>query len=146
MVVKYSLQFTTFTCGNLSPRHSREEKKIILGTSIYLLITIYQQCLPFIPLKHPVKQKQTRMTKKKKNKKKKTLDAALPIRGTRSSFTNQNIGTSFTHQESIQGTDPTPPIEGRLHKQEELQSYILLKGDPKHNKLNKMRRQKTCSR
>ena len=40
-----------------------------------------------------------------------------------------------------QPTEPTLPTGGRHQKQRELQIYSLRKGDPKHSKLSKMRRQ-----
>ena len=41
-----------------------------------------------------------------------------------------------------QPTEPTLPTEGRHQKQCELQTCSLQKGDPKHSKLSKMRRQR----
>ena len=41
-----------------------------------------------------------------------------------------------------QGTEPTLPTGGRHQKQQELQTYSLWKGDPKHSKLSKMGRQR----
>ena len=41
-----------------------------------------------------------------------------------------------------QPTEPTLPTGGRHQKQRELQTCSLQKGDPKHSKLSKMRRQR----
>ena len=41
-----------------------------------------------------------------------------------------------------QSTEPTFPTGGRHQKQRELQTCSLQKGDPKHSKLSKMRRQR----
>ena len=41
-----------------------------------------------------------------------------------------------------QATDPNSPTGGRHQKQQELQTSSLRKGDPKHSKLNKMKRQR----
>ena len=67
---------------------------------------------------------------------------ALPIRGTRSSSTQQNTGTSPPHQEvytshwtKLTHWGQTPEVRGTRY-------CILQKGDPKHSKLNKMKRQR----
>ena len=59
---------------------------------------------------------------------------ALPFRETRSSSIYQKRGTSYPNKETFCQTLPTG---GRLHNYPSLQ-----KGDTKHNKLNKMRRQR----
>ena len=69
-------------------------------------------------------------------------DAVLPTRGTRSSLIHQNTGTSPLHQEAYTTTEPTLTTGGRHQKQRELQTCRLQKGDPKHSKLSKMRRQR----
>ena len=57
---------------------------------------------------------------------------------------HQNTGTSLLHQEAYttHWTNLTHPNGDRHQKQQELQTCSLRKGNPKHSKLNKMRRQR----
>ena len=45
----------------------------------------------------------------------------------------------------LQATDPTPPTVGRLHNFRRTMIFSLHKGDPKHIKLNKMKKKKRRS-
>ena len=60
------------------------------------------------------------------------------------SFIRTQVPVRSTRK-STQPTEPTLTTAGRQQKQWELQTCSLQKGDLKHSKLNKMRRQK-CSR
>ena len=66
-------------------------------------------------------------------------DVVLPTRRTRSNLIHQSTVTSPLHQEAYTSHCPTG---GRHQKQRELRTCSLHKGDPKHNKLSKMRRQR----
>ena len=66
----------------------------------------------------------------------------LFTRKTRSSFIHQNTGTSSIHQEAYATHWTSLTTGGRHHKQWELRTCSLWKGDPKHSKLSKMRRQR----
>ena len=66
----------------------------------------------------------------------------LPTRKTRGSLIHENTGTSPLHQKATQHTEATLPTGGIHQKQWELRTGSLWKGDPKHSKLNKMRRQR----
>ena len=72
----------------------------------------------------------------------------LPTRKKRSSLIHQNRDTSPPYQGRqgiIQPTEPTAS-GGRHQKQRKLRTCGLRKGDPKHSKLSKMRRQEKNSR
>ena len=69
-------------------------------------------------------------------------DVDLPTRKTRSSPIHQNTGTSPLHWKPTQPTEPTLATGDRHQKQRELRTCSLQKGDPKHSKLSKMRRQR----
>ena len=69
-------------------------------------------------------------------------DVDLPTRKTRSSLIHQNTGTSPPHQEAYKTHWTKLSHWGRHQKQRELWTWSLRKGDPKHSKKNKMRRQK----
>ena len=66
----------------------------------------------------------------------------MATRKTRSSLIHQNTGTSPLHQEAYTPTEPTLTTGGRHQKQQEIQTCSLWKGDPRHSKLSKMRRQR----
>ena len=72
------------------------------------------------------------------------LDAVLPTRKPRSSIIHQNTGTSPSNRKPTQSTEPTLPSRGRHQKQHKQQTCSLWKGDPKHSKLSKMRRQRNA--
>ena len=67
-------------------------------------------------------------------------DAVLPTRKTRSSLIHQN--TVPSNRKHTQPTEPTLATGGRHQKQQEVLTCSLQKGDPKHSKLSKMRRQR----
>ena len=67
-------------------------------------------------------------------------DVDLPTRKTISSLIHQNTVSST--RKLTQPTEPTLATEDRHQKQRELRTCILQKGDPKHSKISKMRRQK----
>ena len=69
-------------------------------------------------------------------------DVELPTRKTRSSLIHQNTRTSPSTRKPTQPTKPTLANGDRHQKQRELRTCTLQKGDPKHSKLNKMRRQR----
>ena len=69
-------------------------------------------------------------------------DVDLPTGKTRSSLIHQNKGTSPLHQEAYKPTEPTLATGDRHQKQWELRTCSLRKGDPKHSKLSKLRRQR----
>ena len=69
-------------------------------------------------------------------------DVDLPTRKTRSSLIHQNTGTSSLHQETYTTCWNTLPTGGRHQKQQKLRTCRLWKGDSKHSKLSKMRRQR----
>ena len=60
----------------------------------------------------------------------------------RSSSTHRNTDVSFSNQEILQATSPTPPTGRNLHNKEESQTSSIKKGRPKHSNLNKMKRQR----
>ena len=47
-------------------------------------------------------------------------------------------------RKATQSTEPTLPTGGRHQKQQELRTCSLRKGDPKHSRLSKMRRQRNA--
>ena len=69
-------------------------------------------------------------------------DMDLPTIKTRSSLIHQNTGTSPLNQEAYKPTEPTLATVGRHQRQWELRTCSLQKGDTKHSKLSKMRRQR----
>ena len=69
-------------------------------------------------------------------------DVDLSTRKTRCSLIHQNTGSSPLHQEAYTPTETTLATGGRHQKQQELWTRSLQKGDPKHSKLSKMRRQR----
>ena len=71
------------------------------------------------------------------------LDMDLPTRKKRSSFIHQNTGTSPLHQEAYTTHWTNLATGGRRQKHRELKTCSLWKGDPKHRKLSKIRRQKS---
>ena len=66
----------------------------------------------------------------------------LPTRKTRSSLIHQKQAPVPSTRKPTQPTEQTLPTGGRHQKQPELRTYRLRKGDPKHSKLSKMRRQR----
>ena len=54
----------------------------------------------------------------------------------------QNTATSPLHQEAYKPTEPILATRDRHQKQWELQTCSLRKGDTKHSKLSKMKRQR----
>ena len=91
---------------------------------------------------HPLAETLPKIIIRPQTPKKTPLDGNLPTRNTRSSLIHQDTGTSPLHQEPTQPTEPTLATADRHQKQWEWQSFSLRKGDPKHSKLRKMRRQK----
>ena len=73
-------------------------------------------------------------------------DAVLPTRNTRSNLIHQNTESVPSTRKHTQPTEPTLATGVRHQKQWELRTGSLQKGDPKHSKLSKMRRQRTHSR
>ena len=69
-------------------------------------------------------------------------DVDLQTRKTRSSIIHQNTGTSPLHQEAYTTHWTKLSTGGRHQKQRELRSCSLWKGDQKHSKVSKMRRQR----
>ena len=69
-------------------------------------------------------------------------DVDLPTRKTRSSLIHQNTGTGPLHQEAYTTHGTNLSHWDTYQKQQELQTCSLRKGDPKHSKISKMRRQK----
>ena len=69
-------------------------------------------------------------------------DVDLPTRKTRSSLIHQNTGNSPLHQGAYTTPKPTLATGDRHQNQQELRTCSLPKGDPKHSKLSKMRRQR----
>ena len=69
-------------------------------------------------------------------------DMDLPTRKTISSLIHQNTGTSPPTRKPTQTTEPTIATGDRYQKQQELQTCSMQKGDCKHSKLSKMRRQR----
>ena len=72
-------------------------------------------------------------------------DAVLPTRKTRSSLIHQNTGTSPLHQEAYTTHWTNLSRWGQTPKQRELWTCSPWKGDPKHSKLSKMRRQRNTA-
>ena len=70
------------------------------------------------------------------------LDVILPPRGRRSSLIHQNTGTTPLHQGAYTTHCTNLSHGGRHQKQQEQRTCSLQKGDPKHSKLSKMRRQR----
>ena len=70
------------------------------------------------------------------------LDTPLHSREKKSSSTHQNTDTSFPNQEACQANHPTPPTGRNLHNKKRPQTTRIQKGHPKHNNLNKMKRQR----
>ena len=60
----------------------------------------------------------------------------------KSSSTHQNTNASFPNQEMFTSHYPIPSTGSKLHNKEELQSYSIQKGHPKHSNKNKMKRQR----
>ena len=71
-------------------------------------------------------------------------DAVLPNRKTRASLIHENTDTSTLHQEDYTLTEPTSATGGRHQKQWEIRTCSQGKGDPRHSKLSKMRRQRNA--
>ena len=70
-------------------------------------------------------------------------DVVLPTRKTRSSLIHQNtVPPVPSTRKPTQPTEPTLATRGRHQKQWEIWTCSLRKGDPKHSKLSKMRRQR----
>ena len=69
-------------------------------------------------------------------------DEALPIRGKDGAPPTRTQAPVPSTRNPTQGTGPTSPTGGRYQKQEELWLCSLWKGDLKHSKLDKMRRQR----
>ena len=70
-------------------------------------------------------------------------DAVLHTRKTRSSLIHQNTGTGPLHQEAYINHWTNLSHWEQTPKQLELRTFSLQKGDPKHSKLSKMRRQRS---
>ena len=73
-------------------------------------------------------------------------DAVLPTRKTRSSLIHQTQAPFPSTRKPTQCTEPTLVTGGRHQKQRELWTCSLWKGDPKHSKLSKMKRQKNTKK
>ena len=69
-------------------------------------------------------------------------DAVLPTRKKDPASSTRTQAPVPSSRKPTQPTEPTLPTGGRYQKQRELQTCNLRKGDPKHSKLSKMRRQK----
>ena len=69
-------------------------------------------------------------------------DGDFPTRKTRFSLIHQNTGTSPLHEEDYSTHWNNLSHWGQTQKQRELQTCSLRKGDTKHSKLSKMRRQR----
>ena len=69
-------------------------------------------------------------------------DMDLLTRKTRSSLIHQNTGTSPLHQEAYTTQWTNLSHRGQTQKQRELWTCSLQKGDHKHNKLSKIKRQR----
>ena len=67
---------------------------------------------------------------------------ALPNRWKGLNSTHQNAGTSPPTRKPTQATGQTSPTGGRDQKKEEIRPCSLGKGDLKHSKLNKIRKQR----
>ena len=91
---------------------------------------------------HPLPQRLPKIKMRPQTPQNTPPDVDLPTRKTRSSLIHQNTGTSPLHQEPTQPTEPTLATGDRHQKQLKLRTCNLRKGDPKHSKLSKMRRQR----
>ena len=69
-------------------------------------------------------------------------DVVLPTRKTRSSLIHRTQALVPSTRKPTQTTEPTLATGGRHQKQKDLRTCSLPKGDTKHSKISKMRRQK----
>ena len=69
-------------------------------------------------------------------------DVDLPTRKTRSSLSTRTQALVPSTRKPTQSTEPTLATGDRHQKQRKLRTCSLRKGDPKHSKLSKMRRQR----
>ena len=91
---------------------------------------------------HPLAEKLPKIIIRPQTPQNTPRDVDLSTRKTRSSLIHQNTGTSPLHQEAYKPTEPTLANGDRHQKQWKLRTCSLRKGDPKHSKLSKMRRQR----
>ena len=90
---------------------------------------------------HPLAERLPKIIIRSQTPQNTLLDVDLPTKKIRSSLIHQNTDTSSTRKPT-QPTERTLATGGRHQKQWELQTCSLRKGDPKHSKLSKMRRQR----
>ena len=91
---------------------------------------------------HPLAERLPKFIKSSQMPQNTPWDAVLPTSKTRSSLIDQNTGTSALHLEAYTTHWTKHTHWGQTPKKWELQICSLRKGDHKHSKLSKMRRQR----
>ena len=92
---------------------------------------------------HPLAERLPKIIIRPQTPKNTTPDVDLPTRKTRSSLIHQNTGTSPIHQQAYTTHWTKLSHWGQTPKWK-LRTCSLQKGDPKHSKLSKMRRQRNA--
>ena len=95
---------------------------------------------------HPLAERLPKIIIRTQTPQKTRADVDLPTRKTRSSLIHQNTGTSPATRKHTQPTELTLATGGRHQKKKQKTktgtTNLQQKGDPKHSKLSKMRRQR----